>query len=104
MKDSLFEGAKVLDVGSGSGYSTALLYEMVKSPDSKETLVVGIEHIDPLVTMSKENLIKSYDEEIESNKIKIVNGDGRKGYPENAPYDVIHVDASSLIVPDDLIK
>ena len=47
----LVPGAKVLDVGSGTGYLTALFAEMV-TPDG---VVVGVDHVDELVRASREN-------------------------------------------------
>jgi protein-L-isoaspartate(D-aspartate) O-methyltransferase len=49
LNDKLTNGAKVLDVGCGSGYLCAAFYEMTKNPNSQgRTSVVGIEHIEPL--------------------------------------------------------
>ena len=45
MSDKLQPGAKVLDVGSGTGILCAAFYEMVRNPEKKQTCVVGIEHI-----------------------------------------------------------
>ena len=53
-------------------------------------LVVGIEHIHDLAESSVVNLNKSYGPEMQSGKIKIVVGDGRLGYAQDAPYDAIH--------------
>ena len=50
LESVLQPGAKVLDVGSGSGYLCAVFYEMTRSK------VVGIEHIPELVEMSIDNL------------------------------------------------
>ena len=55
--------------------------------------VYGIEHIHELVEKSVANIRKSDAELIDSGKIKIVEGDGRKGLAEYAPYDCIHVGA-----------
>ena len=77
LKDKLVPGAKVLDVGCGSGYLVAAFYEMVKDPSAKHPSVVGIEHIQQLAELSIKNLSKSYKPELESNAIKIVFGDGR---------------------------
>ena len=56
----LTPGARVLDVGCGSGYLTAAFYEMVKKEGDNSTQVVGIEHIEPLAQLSMANLQKSY--------------------------------------------
>ncbi|KAL4243250.1 Protein-L-isoaspartate O-methyltransferase [Abortiporus biennis] len=74
-------GARVLDVGSGSGYLCAVLHHLV-GPTGK---VVGIDHISELVDWS------------------VVTGDGRRGYPPAAPYDAIHVGAASPHLPQTLI-
>jgi protein-L-isoaspartate(D-aspartate) O-methyltransferase len=52
--DYLKPGAKVLDIGSGSGYLTAVLANLV-GPSGK---VVGIDHIQPLVDMANTNMAK----------------------------------------------
>ena len=70
-----------MDVGSGSGFLTAVMYEMVKGSTKKNgTRIVGVEHIDKLAKNSILNLLKSYSNEIWKKKIRIVNADGRKGY------------------------
>ncbi|KAK4556304.1 hypothetical protein LTR86_006448 [Recurvomyces mirabilis] len=86
-------GAQVLDVGSGSGYLTHVLAELVR-PGGK---VVGIEHIQPLVEMGLRNTRKSAEgrDLMESGGIKYVKGDGRLGWQEEAPYDAIHVGAAA---------
>lgn len=52
LKDQLVEGAKVLDVGSGTGYLTACFAEMVGSSGK----AIGIEHIDELAKKSIKNI------------------------------------------------
>ncbi|KAF1956555.1 protein-L-isoaspartate O-methyltransferase [Byssothecium circinans] len=86
-------GARVLDIGSGSGYLTAVLANLVGPSGS----VIGIDHIQPLVTLAIENMKKSEEGRrmLESGQVKFVKGDGRKGYPEGAPYDAIHVGAAA---------
>lgn len=56
----LVPGACVLDVGSGSGYLLAAMYEMCKDPVNKKAHVIGIEHIEGLVKFSTDNLGKSF--------------------------------------------
>jgi protein-L-isoaspartate(D-aspartate) O-methyltransferase len=68
-------------------------------------VVVGVEYIQGLAEQSKQNLAndpasKSF---YESNTIKIVHGDGWRGWSENAPYDVIHVGAAAETIPRALL-
>lgn len=86
-------GSKVLDVGSGSGYLTHVLAELVKPGGT----VIGIDHITGLVDLANKNTAKSEEgrDLMASGGIKFVKGDGRKGYPEGAPYDAIHVGAAA---------
>ncbi|TKA68404.1 hypothetical protein B0A55_08743 [Friedmanniomyces simplex] len=86
-------GARVLDIGSGSGYLTHVLAELVK-PGGK---VVGVEHIQPLVEMGMGNTRKSAEgrELMDDGGIRYVKGDGRLGWAGEAPYDAIHVGAAA---------
>ncbi|KAE8587652.1 hypothetical protein XENTR_v10022052 [Xenopus tropicalis] len=97
LEDKLVEGAKALDVGSGSGYLTACFARMVGLTGK----VVGIEHINHLVKDAVQN-VKQDDPALLSNgRIKFVVGDGRLGYPEDGPYDAIHVGAAAATVPQE---
>jgi len=74
-------GARVLDVGSGSGYLTAVLFHLVSS-DSQPGKVVGIEHIPELVEWSIQNLKKDgLGSALDQKQIEMVDGDGRQGAP-----------------------
>jgi protein-L-isoaspartate(D-aspartate) O-methyltransferase len=86
-------GSRVLDIGSGSGYLTAVLANLVGPNGS----VVGIDHIQPLVDMGSSNMAKSEEGRrmLDSGQVKFVKGDGRKGWEEGAPYDAIHVGAAA---------
>lgn len=86
-------GAHVLDIGSGSGYLTHVLAELVK-PDGQ---VVGVEHIQALVDLGENNMRKSAEgrELLDKGVVKFVKGDGRLGYKDLAPYDAIHVGAAA---------
>ena len=126
--DRVTENARVLDVGSGSGYLTSCFAAMLDQHDSyaagsiraeevedrrpglsdtKYPIVVGVEHIKDLVDFSIENTKKD-------GKGKYLQGpeplvvlkvaDGREGYPPYAPYDVIHVGAASPEKPTKLLK
>ncbi|KAF1825102.1 protein-L-isoaspartate O-methyltransferas-like protein [Dissoconium aciculare CBS 342.82] len=94
-------GSKVLDVGCGSGYLTHVLAELVK-PDGK---VVGIDHIQPLVDLSRGNTRKSTAglDLLRSGAIRYITADGRLGWKEEAPYDAIHVGAAAADFHQELI-
>lgn len=94
-------GSRVLDVGSGSGYLTHVLAELVKPSGT----VVGVEHIQPLVDIGTANTRKSAEgrELMDAGGIKYVKADGRLGYPEGAPYDAIHVGAAASDFHQELI-
>ncbi|THH12273.1 hypothetical protein EW146_g7771 [Bondarzewia mesenterica] len=96
-------GARVLDVGSGSGYLSAVFHHLVSS-DEKKGKVVGIEHIPQLVEWSKYNLrTDGLGGALSDGQILMVVGDGRLGYPEGGPYDAIHVGAASPVLPQHLV-
>ena len=95
------EGSRVLDVGSGSGYLTHVLAEC---QDAKGK-IVGIDHIQGLVDMSRANMQKSARgrELLESQRVELVCGDGRRGYALLAPYDAIHVGAAAREMHEELV-
>lgn len=96
----LHPGAKVLDVGSGSGYLSAVLHHLV-GPTGK---VVGIDHIPELVDWSISNLKQDgLGGAVDKKQIEMVVGDGRKGYPSSGPYDAIHVGAAAPTLPQELV-
>ncbi|KAJ2539615.1 hypothetical protein EV175_006322 [Coemansia sp. RSA 1933] len=99
LKDYLKPGMRALDVGSGSGYLTACMAAMV----GKNGKVVGIDHIAELVDNSWNALSQNYPEWTDCGCIRMVTGDGRDGYPPDAPYDCIHVGAASPEQPDKLL-
>ncbi|KAH0567361.1 protein-L-isoaspartate(D-aspartate) O-methyltransferase-like [Cotesia glomerata] len=100
LSDQLKTGARALDVGSGSGYLTACMANMV-GPKGR---VIGIEHIPELIEISIKNIQKDCPNFIEEGRIKFVEADGREGYPTDSPYDAIHVGAAADFVPEQLIE
>ena len=98
LKDQLYEGARALDVGSGSGYLTACMAHMV----GEKGCAVGIEHIPELNDQALKNVNKDNPELLKSGRVTLVVGDGRLGFTERAPYDAIHVGAAAVTVPDAL--
>ncbi|XP_026050766.1 protein-L-isoaspartate(D-aspartate) O-methyltransferase-like isoform X2 [Carassius auratus] len=99
LHDQLYEGAKALDVGSGSGILSVCFARMV-GPKGK---VIGIDHIKELVEASIANVKKDDPSLISSGRIKLIVGDGRMGFTEEAPYDAIHVGAAAPTVPQALL-
>ncbi|KAG8942697.1 hypothetical protein FRC03_002923 [Tulasnella sp. 419] len=103
-------GARVLDVGSGSGYTCAVFHHLVTpDPNNMATAgkVIGIDHIQELVDWSIGNLKKDgitvTPEPKVDDGVHMVCGDGRQGYLPGAPYDVIHVGAAAPTMPQPLV-
>ncbi len=87
----LNKNSKVLEIGTGSGYQTAIL-----SKFSKE--VYTVERIEPLLKKAKERLKNAdYD------NIHYKLDDGSSGWEEYAPYDRIIATAAASKVPNELI-
>ncbi|VDK77903.1 unnamed protein product [Litomosoides sigmodontis] len=99
LKDHLTEGDRALDIGSGSGYLTTCMAYMVGASGK----VVGVEHIRQLVDLSISNIKKNHADLLEG-RVLMVEGDGREGFPEYAPYKAIHVGAASPNVPNELLN
>jgi protein-L-isoaspartate(D-aspartate) O-methyltransferase len=69
----------VLDVGSGSGYLTAIFHHLV-STEGTSGKVVGIDHVHELVDWSVENLRSDgLGPDIDAKRIEMITGDGRQG-------------------------
>ena len=83
---------KVLEIGTGSGYQTAILAELAKE-------VYSVERFDSLASEAGATLKKlGYD------NITITVGDGTLGWEEFAPYDKIIVTAGAVKIPPALEK
>lgn len=91
----LDQGHRFLEIGTGSGYGSAVAREIVGAGG----LVVSVE-IDPLTfAFAKANL-----EAAAYRDIVLVHGDGGLGYPELSPYDRIAVTAACSTIPPPLIE
>ena len=90
----LHSTSKVLDIGSGSGYLTHVLADLVE-PEGK---VIGVDHIQGLVDLANSNMGKSVEGQdlLATGRVCFVKADGRKGWAEGGPYDAIHVGAAAL--------
>lgn len=68
LAEDLTEGKKVLDIGSGNGYFSALLAWCV----GKTGKVIGVEHIPQLVQRATHNVISGNPEFVKDGRIKFV--------------------------------
>jgi protein-L-isoaspartate(D-aspartate) O-methyltransferase len=82
---------RVLEIGTGCGYQTAILAEIVKE-------VYTIEILEPLANQSRDLLTK-----LNYNNIQFRNRDGYSGWPEAAPFDKIIVTAAPPKIPQSLL-
>jgi protein-L-isoaspartate(D-aspartate) O-methyltransferase len=78
---------KVLEVGAGSGYAAAVISRIAEK-------VIGIERQHDLVEVARERLRR-----LGFDNVTIVEGDGTRGCPEEAPFDAILAAASGSHVP-----
>ena len=95
MTEVLLQGIakkKVLEVGTGSGYQTAVLSRLVER-------VFSVERISPLQNQARERFYQ-----LKLNNIKLKHSDGSWGWEENAPYDGIIVTCAPEEVPQELLK
>jgi protein-L-isoaspartate(D-aspartate) O-methyltransferase len=83
---------RVLEIGTGSGYQTALIAEIVSS-------VVSIERHADLAQVARERLSR-----LGYTNVEIVIGDGTLGYAPKAPYDAILVSAAAPQIPQALAQ
>ncbi|WP_457742103.1 protein-L-isoaspartate(D-aspartate) O-methyltransferase [Thermococcus sp.] len=86
-------GMNVLEVGTGSGWNSALISELVK------TDVYTIERIPELVEFARRNL-----ERAGVKNVHVIQGDGTLGFPPKAPYDRIIVTAGAPDLPKPLVE
>jgi protein-L-isoaspartate(D-aspartate) O-methyltransferase len=83
------KGQRVLEIGTGSGYSTALLATLVGETGH----VVSVD-IEPDLTLRAQEKLSMY------SWVKCVTGDGREGYEPASPYDRIIAWATPTHFPD----
>jgi len=81
---------KVLEIGTGCGYQTAVLAKLVKE-------VYTLERIAPLMDKARRHL-----RDLRFYNVRYKHADGHGGYPEGAPYDGILMAASATHVPEAL--
>src|SRR5215469_3345827 len=83
---------RVLEIGAGSGYQTALLAELANQ-------VFGVDRYPSLVETARQVL-----DRLGYHNVALVAGDGSLGLPQAAPYDVIIVSAAAPRLPSPLLE
>jgi len=84
-------GDKVLEIGAGSGYAAAVIGQIADK-------VIAIERHAELARLARQRMTRlGYD------NVQIVEGDGTRGLPDDAPFDAIVAAASGSHVPEVLL-
>jgi protein-L-isoaspartate(D-aspartate) O-methyltransferase len=94
MTEALLEGGplgRVLEIGTGCGYQSAVLSPLV-------TTLYSIERIGPLLERAKERI-----KELGMKNVRFRHGDGSVGWKAQGPFDAILVAAAPLTVPSALL-
>jgi protein-L-isoaspartate(D-aspartate) O-methyltransferase len=89
---SLDGSERVLEIGTGSGYQTALLAELVQQ-------VYSVERIQSLARAAQAIL-----QRLGYNSVRLIVGDGSRGWVEYAPFDAIVVSAAAPRIPQVLLE
>ncbi len=84
--------SKVLEIGTGCGYQTAVLSKIA-------TEVYSVERIRPLVMKALDHL-----RSLKCTNVKLDHADGTMGLPKLAPFDGIIVTAAASHIPQDLLE
>lgn len=95
MTEILRNGAplnKVLEIGTGCGYQTAVLSRVARE-------VLSLERIRPLVMKARDNL-----RTLKCSNVKLDHADGSEGLEDYAPFDGIIVTAAASHVPEELLS
>ena len=87
-----FAGDKVLEIGTGCGYQTAVLAPLVKE-------IYTVERIPELLRKAKQRL-----RQLDIYNVRFRLGDGWEGWPKYAPYDGIIVAAAATELPQKLLE
>lgn len=90
--NKLGRGGKILEIGTGCGYQTAILSQFADH-------VYTVERISPLQRKAKEHLW-----ELKIKNVSFVHNDGGWGWPEYAPFDGILVSAAPTEIPEALLE
>jgi len=122
LQNHVVPGAKVLDVGSGSGYLCACFAHMMEGRGK----VIGIDRLPELIRWATQNIRRDHPEYLNEQTgsgsgsggsgggsssssggagiIHLYHADGWEGVPNEAPFDCIHVGAAAASLPQALIN
>jgi len=89
---ALQPGDKTLEIGTGSGYQTAVLSLLASE-------VYTVERIERLARLAQKKLAR-----FGASNVRFRLGDGSLGWPEHAPYDAILVTCAAPAVPQPLVQ
>ncbi len=94
MTELLLDGPieKVLEIGAGCGYQSAILSQFANQ-------VYAVERIAPLVNKLRERI-----QQLRYRNILVKHGDGMLGWEENSPYDAILAAAAPTSIPPKLLE
>jgi protein-L-isoaspartate(D-aspartate) O-methyltransferase len=87
-----FQGEKVLEIGTGCGYQTAVLAPLVKE-------IFTVERIPELLRATRQRL-----RDLDIYNVRFRQGDGWEGWPKYGPYDGILVAAAAPELPEKLLQ
>lgn len=93
-------GEKILHVGAGTGWQTALLAYVVGGKSDSETLsgkVIALENVETFSNVATKNL--EHYNFVSNGVVDVVNGNAKEGYPKDAPYDKIVSSVAMKEVP-----
>lgn len=100
-------GEKVLEIGTGSGWKTALMAKLV----GENGRVISVERIAELYKFARKNIakygfLKKYARKFSSSEqrtalVELILGDGSRGYKEQAPFDKIIAAAAGDEIPSE---
>jgi protein-L-isoaspartate(D-aspartate) O-methyltransferase len=82
---------RVLEIGTGSGYSAAILAKLAGR-------VISVERVRELAEGARNKLA-----ELGASNVEVIVGDGSRGHPDQAPYDAIAVHAATPEAPHSLL-
>ncbi len=99
LNSKLIPKAKVLDIGSDSGYPALCMALMLGS----EGQVIAVHNVKQLIDQSKSK-IKQHFSFLNESHLKFITADGRNGYQSEGPYDIINYGGAVDEVPQTVIE